>query len=426
MTASELLLIFTASLMGSVHCAAMCGGFTLSLARPGQAGSSLARMTVYHAGKLFTYVFIGLAAGLAGAAMLDNPAIRVAQIAFSALAGVLIVVVGLQTLGLVPGQSLVGRLSSGLWLGPFLGPFFQAFRAQAAGAQLGRGRASPLQGAFFLGLFNGFLPCGLVYAFALAAAGTGSPLAAMLTMLAFGLGTVPMLVAIGLGGTALAMWRASRLRPTLLRAAGVLVIALGVLTVLRGTPLLPTFAANAEHGGHAHGAVSVSSATNIELEPTPAPHFTLTNQAGQRVSLHNYHGKVILMDFIYTSCTTTCPLLTAAFRAVQEGLGPDFGKNVALVSISVDPETDTPPVLKAFGEKWGADFSGWDFLTGDPDEVRSVTSAYAVYVEKTQDGVAHTETFLLIDRRGQLRAAFGLRTDPQTLTDRVRQLVREP
>ena len=85
MTASELLLIFTASLMGSVHCAAMCGGFTLSLARPGQAGSSLARMTVYHAGKLFTYVFIGLAAGLAGAAMLDNPAIRVAQIAFSAL-----------------------------------------------------------------------------------------------------------------------------------------------------------------------------------------------------------------------------------------------------------------------------------------------------------------------------------------------------
>ncbi len=239
-------------------------------------------------------------------------------------------------------------------------------------------------------------------------------------MLAFGLGTAPMLVAVGVGGTAVGDWQS--LRPTLVRAAGILVIALGVLTVLRGTPLITTFAAG---GKHDHSALSASGAANVELDPAPAPPFALINQDGQRVSLHDYHGRVVLLDFIYTSCTTTCPLLTATFKAVQEGLGPDLGKDVALVSISVDPETDTPQVLRAFGERWGADFSGWAFLTGAPEEIRSVASAYAVYVEKKRDGVAHTETILLIDRRGQLRSAFGLRTDPQMLVTRVRQLLNE-
>src|SRR3989304_9241572 len=87
MTIVELLLIFTASAMASVHCAAMCGGFTLSLVRPGQTGASLVRMATYHTGKLFTYIFIGAIAGLAGAALLNNPAIRAAPGAFSGTAG---------------------------------------------------------------------------------------------------------------------------------------------------------------------------------------------------------------------------------------------------------------------------------------------------------------------------------------------------
>jgi protein SCO1/2 len=274
-----------------------------------------------------------------------------------------------------------------------------------------------------LGLFNGFLPCGLVYSFALAAAGTGSPGAAMLTMLAFGLGTVPMLVAVGWGGAAMAAWQP--LRPALARAAGVLVIALGVLTVVRGTPLMTTFAAS---GGHDHAAITTAATTSVgmDLEPAPAPHFSLTNQDGQQVGLHDYHGKVVVLDFIYTSCTTTCPLLTATFKAVQDGLGADLGKSAALVSITVDPATDTPQVLKAFGEKWGADFNGWTFLTGIPVEIEYVTSAYAVYVERTGDGVAHTETIVLIDRRGQLRSVFGLQTDPETIVRKVRELAHEP
>jgi protein SCO1/2 len=427
MTFAELLLVFTASAMASVHCAAMCGGFTLSLVRPGQTGASLVRMAIYHTGKLFTYIFIGAIAGLAGAALLNNPAIRAAQVAFSVTAGVLIVVVGLQTLGLVPGQNLVNRIAARLWLGPFLSPFFKTFREQAGGqASRGRSVVSPLPAAFFLGLFNGFLPCGLVYSFALAAAGTGSPGAAMLTMLAFGSGTAPILVAVGWGGAAMAAWQP--LRPALARAAGVLVIALGVLTVVRGTPLVTTFAASGGHSSHGHATVTTgaTTSTGIDLDPAPAPHFSLINQDGQRVSLHDYHGKVVVLDFIYTSCTTTCPLLTATFQAAQDSLGADFGRTAALVSITVDPATDAPEVLKAFGEKWGADFGGWAFLTGSPAEIQYVTSAYAVYVERTSDGVAHTETIVLIDRRGQLRSVFGLQTDPATIVRKVRELAREP
>lgn len=415
MSTPELLLIFTASAMGSLHCAAMCGGFTLSLTRPGRLGSSLARMGAYHIGKLFTYVFIGAIAGLAGTALLGNPSLRAVQAVFSALAGVAVVIVGFQALGLVPGLSVVQRVASRLWLGPFLGPFFKAFRERRT-----------VDAAFLLGVFNGFLPCGLVYAAALAAATTGSIGAAMLVMLALGLGTVPMLVAVGLGGTVLAGWQ--KLRPTLTRSSGVLLLALGVITGLRGTPLLTSFAATPGGDGHAHhthGNDSGSTYLGLDLEPAPAPHFELTDQDGRPVSLHDFHGRVVVLDFMYTTCATTCPLLTATFRAVQDGLGSDFGKDVALVSITVDPVTDTPEVLRAFGQEKGADFSGWTFLTGDPASVQAVASGYAVYVERTADGLSHTETIVMIDRHGQLRSVFGLRTDPQTVLARARQLANE-
>jgi cytochrome oxidase Cu insertion factor (SCO1/SenC/PrrC family) len=388
----------------------MCGGFTLSLVRPGRARASAGRLAVYHAGKLFTYVFIGAVAGTAGAALMDNPALRSAQMIFSVLAGVAIVVVGLQTLGLLPGQNIVNGIASRLWLGPFLGPFFKTFRERGT-----------LDGAFLLGIFNGFLPCGLVYAFALSAAGAGSFVSAMLTMLSFGLGTVPMLVAVGIGGAVIGTkWRAG-----LSRASGVLVIALGTITVLRGTPLMATWAASpaGAHGDHATIDSGLSE-SGFDLEPAPAPPFTLIDQDGQTVSLGNYHGKVVVMDFIYTSCATTCPLLTATFRAVQDGLGPDFGTKAALISITVDPQTDTPAVLKAYGEKWNADFTGWAFLTGDPVQIDSVAANYAVYVERAQGGVAHSEMILLVDQHGQLRSVFGVRADPQTVIDKVRQLLR--
>jgi protein SCO1/2 len=237
-------------------------------------------------------------------------------------------------------------------------------------------------------------------------------------MLAFGLGTVPLLAAVGWSGAAVAA--KPSLRPLLARLSGVLVVALGTLTVLRGLPLIPTFAAM-DHTAHSS---TMMADTPVELEPAPAPPFTLIDQDGRAVSLHDYHGRIVVLDFIYTTCTTVCPRLTATFRDLQDGLGSEFGAKVALVSITIDPATDRPAVLKAFGEKWEADFDGWAFLTGSASEIEAVTAQYAVYVEHADAGLTHTDTILLIDGHGQLRSVFGVQTDPKTILDQIRQLVQ--
>jgi hypothetical protein len=78
----------------------------------------------------------------------------------------------------------------------------------------------------------------------------------------------------------------------------------------------------------------------------PAPPFALTSQDGTPVSLVDLRGKIVAVTFIYTSCTDTCPVLTALMAHVQDKLGRDFGERIAFVSITVDPERDTTEVLK--------------------------------------------------------------------------------
>src|SRR5215208_2688366 len=95
-----------------------------------------------------------------------------------------------------------------------------------------------------------------------------------------------------------------------------------------------------------------------------APALTLTRQDGAPLSLIDLRGKVVLLTFIYTSCTDTCPLLTGKLASLQERLGPDFGSHVHFLSITVDPERDTPDVLRAYGQRFRADPAGWAFLTG--------------------------------------------------------------
>jgi protein SCO1/2 len=96
----------------------------------------------------------------------------------------------------------------------------------------------------------------------------------------------------------------------------------------------------------------------------PAPEFSLTSQDGGHVTLADFRGKVVAVTFIYTFCTATCPVLTPMMSFVQDQLGPNFGTKIAFVSISVDPERDTPEVLKEYGQAFGANLAGWAFLTG--------------------------------------------------------------
>jgi protein SCO1 len=204
------------------------------------------------------------------------------------------------------------------------------------------------------------------------------------------------------------------LTPTLSPQAGrgggrraVLLLALALLT-------LPAFVRAREAGG----------AKSLPVIG-PAPPFTLTSQDGKRVALTDLRGKVVALTFIYTECPDICPLLTQKMVEVQNALGADFGKKVDFVSISLDPEHDTPEVLKDYAQFWGAKPDGWSFLTGSPAAVRDVTRRYGVFFVKREDGsVDHTQLTTLIDADGQMRVQYlGARFDPEEFRHDLLSLV---
>lgn len=133
----------------------------------------------------------------------------------------------------------------------------------------------------------------------------------------------------------------------------------------------------------------------------PAPDFTLVDQEGKPFSFGSLRGKVVLATFIYTTCPDVCPLLTAKFAEIQRRLKREKRDDYFLLSISTDPEVDTPKVLKSYARRFGADFRTWTFLTGDNRELSKVWDAFDVKVKKLGKGqIQHTGLTTLIDPKG--------------------------
>lgn len=219
----ELLLVFAGGLLGSAHCVGMCGGFALSIgAASGRAMHNLSRQLVYSAGRIATYTTAGAIVAFAGLRVTQALSSLVPIQAILALAaGVLLVIQGLSAAGIWRRQVIAAGHPC------LLPPFLQTFL-----------RAGGWLGTFMSGVFTGFLPCGLVYAFLALAAATQNMLAGWLTMLAFGLGTVPIMVLTGLGGSLLTL---SARRRTF-QVAGWCVVLAGVLSLVRGVRFLESAA----------------------------------------------------------------------------------------------------------------------------------------------------------------------------------------
>jgi protein SCO1/2 len=208
-----------------------------------------------------------------------------------------------------------------------------------------------------------------------------------------------------------------------MRAA--IVTALGVLAWPALAPALGLMvwvpSARAHEAGHAQPEERLPAIG-------AAPDFALISQDGKEVRLADLRGKVVAVAFIYTSCPDVCPMLTDKMARVQDELGADFGREVAFVSITVDPERDTPEVLKGYAEAFDADLAGWSFLTGAPPAVLDVAHRYGVAVAKAADGgVDHTLLTTLVDRNGTMRVQYlGYRFDPEEFRRDLQSLVDEP
>jgi protein SCO1/2 len=171
---------------------------------------------------------------------------------------------------------------------------------------------------------------------------------------------------------------------------------------------------------------------HTSLEPplpkiAPAPEFALTSQDEAQVTLADFRGKVVVVTFIFTMCTATCPVLTPMMSFVQDQLGSDFGAKIAFVSITVDPERDTPEVLKEYAQAFGANLAGWSFLTGAPTAIQEVTHRYGVYASKSKNGdVDHTFLTSIVDPSGILRVQYlGVRFDPEEFRRDLLSLLKE-
>ena len=178
--------------------------------------------------------------------------------------------------------------------------------------------------------------------------------------------------------------------------------------------------------------VQAHEATHEEDQRLPvlgtAPDFALISQDGKEVRLESLRGKVVAVSFIYTWCPDVCPMLTDKMARVQDELGQDFGSKVAFVSITVDPERDTPAVLNEYAAAFDADLDGWSFLTGDPAAVREVARDYGVVVlPAADDQIDHNTLTTLIDRDGTMRVQYiGSRFDPEEFRHDLLDLVNEP
>lgn len=154
------------------------------------------------------------------------------------------------------------------------------------------------------------------------------------------------------------------------------------------------------------------------LEDISGTNYEFLNQDSSRVSFpSDYRGKIVVMSFIYTHCPDICPLTTNNMQHLQDTLKSDGIKNVRFVTLTFDPNRDTPQVLKEYAAIRGINFDGWDFLSGSKANTDSVTYSVGFRYfpgdsSYTKSGeliyyITHTDKCVLIDGKGRVRATYS-------------------
>ncbi|MDM0110488.1 SCO family protein [Variovorax sp. J22R24] len=159
----------------------------------------------------------------------------------------------------------------------------------------------------------------------------------------------------------------------------------------------------------------------------PAPQFALVSSMGPRVALTDLRGKVLLVTFVFTTCSTSCPILVAKLAEIGRAMGSEFGARYAFVAITVDPLNDTPARLRAYASSFGADVPGWYFLTGAPKGIDDVVRGFGSYAKFAEaGGVDHLFLTSLVDRAGMMRVQYmGTNFDSREMRRDLQMLASE-
>ena len=207
-------------------------------------------------------------------------------------------------------------------------------------------------------------------------------------------------------------------------------VGFGFVTGLLGLALLISF-------------LQINRSRHLQLLSVigPVADFTLTNQDGRLTTLADFTNHVWVADIVFTRCAGPCPRLTGQMRNLQNLLPPDSAAK--LVTLTTDPDYDSPAVLKKYGDRFGADSKRWTFLTGTPREIAQLASgslklsSQPVKLDQQQNPVdlfIHATLFVVVDKHARLRTYFETGGDgvdwtnvvQPKLLQAVRQLESEP
>jgi protein SCO1 len=167
-------------------------------------------------------------------------------------------------------------------------------------------------------------------------------------------------------------------------------------------------AGGAQEDPHRHhrSALAAPETPKPAVEGLDVPDVPVLDQEGRTLRFYSglVQGRVVAMNFIFTNCTTICPPLAATFGKLRQLLGDRAGRDVHLISISVDPTTDTPERLKAWAQKFGSG-PGWTLVTGAREDITRLLKALGAYTASPND---HPPLVLIANSRGQWTRAYGL------------------
>lgn len=147
------------------------------------------------------------------------------------------------------------------------------------------------------------------------------------------------------------------------------------------------------------GAAGSGTATTMK-----SPDFVLLDQDNGRFDSKQLRGKVVALNFIFTTCTDVCPIFTANLAQLQRKLNDRYGSELFFLSVTTDPEVDSAAVLKAYAKRYGVELKNWAFLTGSEAQLKPVWDGFSIRVIKKGRGlVQHTSLTTVIDRAGVRR-----------------------